>query len=125
MFDLYKDKDWFFAMNFSILVALFSLHFNLGKGCTQASAGLDHKFVDSYNYLSKKTTMLRRVGEVSEDFVLFINSEDLLEEKKYWMCNHIVCINNSPDGIIEEFFNRNGFVFSDYKNLVYDARKIL
>lgn len=124
LFDLYKDKDWFFAINFPVLVALFSLHFNLGKGCTQASVGLDHKFDESYNYLSKKTTMLRRVDEVSKDFVLFINSEDLIKEKKYWDCNHIVCINNSPDGIVEKFFKDNGFEFSNYKNLVYDVRKV-
>ncbi len=34
-------------------------------------------------------------------------SEDLLKEKKYWTCDHIVCINNSPNGTIEEFLNNN------------------
>lgn len=124
IFDTYKDKDWFFAMNFPGLVALFSLHFNQGKGCTQASLGLDQRFNDSHSYLSRKTTMLRRVDVVSEDFILFINSEDLLKEKQYWDCNHIVCINNNPDGIVEEFFSKNGFEFFNYKNLVYDARKM-
>lgn len=123
IFDTYVDKDWFFAMNFPCLVALFSLHFNLGKGCTQGSLGLDQRFYDSHSYLSRKTTMLRRVDVVSEDFILFINSEDLLKEKQYWDCNHIVCINNSPDGIVEEFLSKNEFEFSNYKNLVYDARK--
>jgi hypothetical protein len=99
------------------------LHFNQGKGCTQASIGLDQRFQTSYNYLSRKTTMLRRVDQVSEDFVLFINSEDLLKEKKYWDCNHIVCINNSPDGILEKLLKDNRFEYSNYKNLVYDARK--
>ena len=70
IFNTYVDKDWFFAMNFPGLVALFSLHFNLGKGCTQVSAALDQRFVDSHNYLSRKTTMLRRVDEVSKDFIL-------------------------------------------------------
>ena len=68
--------------------------------------------------------MLRRVDEVSKDFILFINSDDLFKEKKYWCCNHIICINNSPEGILEEFLKKNGFEFSNYKNLVYDARKI-
>ena len=120
----YVDKDWFFAMNFPDLVALFSLHFNLGKGCTQVSAGLNKRFYESYNYLSRKTTMLRRVDEVSENFVLFITSDDLLKEKKYWECNHIICVNRNHDGILEEFLKKNGFEFSNYKNLVYDARKI-
>jgi hypothetical protein len=124
IFDAYVDKDWFFAMNFPGLVALFSLHFNQGKGCTQASMGLDQRFYDSHSYLSRKTTMLRRVDQVSEDFVLFINSDELLKEKKYWNCDHIVCINNSPDGIVEKFLKDNGFEFSNYKNLVYDARKM-
>lgn len=123
IFDTYVDKDWFFAMHFPDLVALFSLHFNQGKGCTQASAGLDRRFFDSYNYLSRKTTMLRRVDVVSEDFVLFINSDDLFKEKKYWKSNHIVCINNSADDMLEKFFVNNGFEFNNYKNLVYDARK--
>jgi hypothetical protein len=124
LFYEYVDKDWFFAMNFPDLVALFSLHFNLGKGCTQVSAGLNKRFYESYRYLSRKTTMLRRVDQVSEDFVLFITSEDLLKEKKYWDCNHIICVNKDHDGIVEEFFKKNGFEFGNYKNLVYDARKI-
>ncbi len=124
IFDTYVDKDWFFAMNFPCLVSLFSLHFNQGKGCTQASIGLDQRFQTSYSYLSRKTTMLRRVDVVSEDFILFINSEDLLKEKQYWDCNHIVCINNGSDGIVEKFLKDNGFEFSNYKNLVYDARKM-
>jgi len=123
IFDAYKDKDWFFAMNFPCLVALFSLHFNQGKGCTQVSLGLDPRFNISNNYLSRKTTMLRKVDQVSEDFILFINSDDLLKEKKYWNTNHIVCINKEYDGILEEFLNNNGFEYSNYKNLVYDARK--
>jgi hypothetical protein len=123
IFDSYVDKDWFFAMNFPGLVALFSLHFNLGKGCTHPSLGLDQRFFDSYNYLNRKTTMLRKVESISNNFVLFINSEDLLKEKKYNKCDHIVCINNSPDGKIEEYFNINEFDYSNYKNLVFDARK--
>ena len=67
--------------------------------------------------------MLRKVDQVSEDFILFINSDDLLKEKKYWNTNHIVCINKEYDGILEEFLNNNGFEYSNYKNLVYDARK--
>jgi hypothetical protein len=124
LFYEYVDKDWFFAMNFPDLVALFSLHFNLGKGCTQVSAGLNKRFYESYNYLSRKTTMLRRMDEVSENFVLFITSDDLLKEKKYWDCNHIICVNKDHDGIVERFFIDNGFQYSNYKNLVYDARKI-
>jgi hypothetical protein len=47
----------------------------------------------------------------------------LLKQKKYWNCDHIVCINNSPEGIIELSLKEQGFEFSNYKNLVYDARK--
>ena len=124
IFDTYVDKDWFFAMNFPSLVALFSLHFNQGKGCTQPSLGLEQRFFESHNYLSKKTTMLRKVDIASDDFILFINSEDFLKQKKYWYCDHIVCINNSPDGKLELFLKDNGFEFSNYKNLVYDSRKM-
>ena len=124
LFDKYKDKDWFFAKNFPVLVALFSLMFNLGEGCTQPSLNLDGQFTESHNYLKNKTTMLRRVDDVSENFILFITSEDLLNEKKYWYCDHIVCINNSPDGKLELFLKDNGFEFGNYKNLVYDSRKI-
>jgi hypothetical protein len=123
LFDKYKDEDWFFANDFPVLVALFSLLFNLGKGCTQPSLNLDWQFTESHNYLKNKTTMLRRVDDVSENFILFINSSDLLNEKRYWNCNHIICINNSADGIVEKFFKENGFEFSNYKNLVYDGRK--
>lgn len=123
IFDQYVDKDWFFTSNFPGLVALFSLHFNLGKGCTHASLGLDQRFFDSYSYLKRKTTMLRKVDVVSEDFILFINSEDLIKEKKFLKCNHIVCINNSPDDRLEIMLKSNGFTFSNYKNLVYDITK--
>jgi hypothetical protein len=68
--------------------------------------------------------MLRKVDVASEDFILFINSEDFLKQKKYWNCDHIVCINNSPEGIIELSLKEQGFEFSNYKNLVYDARKM-
>jgi hypothetical protein len=125
LFYEYVDKDWYFTMNFPDLVALFSLHFNLGKGCTQASPGMNTRFFESYNYLSRKTTMLRKVGEVSDNFILFITGEDLLKQKKYLECNHIICVNNSSDGKLELFFKDNGFEFNNYKNLVYDARRIV
>lgn len=120
----YIDEDWYFTTEFPPLVALYSLHFNLGKGCTQVSKAMDSKFDDSYIYLSKKTTMLRRVDEVSKNFIAFTTSKELLNEKIFENFNHIICLNLNEDGILDKYFEENGFQVEKYKNLVYDAIRI-
>ncbi len=123
LFNKYIDKDWYFSTKFPVLVALYSLHFNLGSGCTHVSSAMEESFQVSYAYLSKKTTMLRRVDEVSNDFILFITSEELLNDKRFWGNKHIICVNNSEDGKLKTYFSDNGFEVETYKDLVFDARK--
>ncbi len=66
--------------------------------------------------------MLRKVDEVSKDFILFITSEELLNDKRFWGCKHIVCLNNSEDGKLKSYFEDRGFEVTTYKDLVFDAR---
>ncbi len=122
IFIKYVDEDWYFSTKFPPLVALYSLHFNLGSGCTHASTGMEESFQISHAYLSKKTTMLRKVDEVSKDFILFITSQELLNDKRFWGCKHIVCLNNSEDGKLKSYFENHGFEVETYKDLVFDAR---
>lgn len=123
LFVKYVDKDWYFTTKFPELVALYSLHFNLGLGCTQASSAIGENFQESYAYLSRKTTMLRKVDQVSKDFILFITSEELLNDNRFQGCKHIVCLNNSEDGKLKSYFENHGFEVETYKDLVFEARK--
>lgn len=123
LFVKYVDKDWYFTTKFPELVALYSLHFNLGLGCTQASSAIGENFQESYAYLSRKTTMLRKVDQISKDFILFITSEELLNDNRFQGCKHIVCLNNSEDGKLKSYFENHGFEVETYKDLVFEARK--
>ena len=67
--------------------------------------------------------MLRRVDVISENFILFVTSKDLIQQKNYLQSEHIICVNNISNDMIEKFFSDNGYEFNNYKNLVYDARK--
>ncbi len=124
IYNNYSDKDWFFAGSFPWLAALYGLYFNQGTGCTEVSTCVDQRFMESYNFLTPKTTMLRRCGEIGNDVVVFITSEDLLRYRDYAGFDHLVIINNSRQGLLDRFLEENNFEFTFFEKPIYDARKI-